>query len=304
MPLCDEADSDRMQRILWKLVVGAVVPLGMLAPVSWVAAQEATLAPAPLSPSPPGNALFDLQPVTTEVLQFDVAAAPAGTRSLLKSIIVEVLPEEFEETKKWGGTKKVWDGLHMRMDGLQLRTKRRWKEVNHGTWKRHRVTLVDPDQFLRAQVSNIQRESLGQLSFDLLLASRMNVYGRLQEWQLGLRLFSISAEATADVEINTHFTVETKLDASTIPPGINIKPRVETAEVRLLDFDLHRVSKADGPVVEELGDSLKRTVRKELAKDNDKIVQRINRQLEKKEDDLHLSLQDLIKNKWLGLAEE
>jgi hypothetical protein len=290
-----------MKRILCQLIVGLLAPVSVVVSASWVSAQEATV----LKQEPtPANRLLDLQPLVTEVPQFDVGQAPAGTRSLLKSIIVEVLPAEFEETKKWGGTKRVWDGLHMRMDGLQLRTKRRWKEVNHGTWKKHKVTLVDPDQFLRAKVSNIQRESLGKLSFDLLLAARMDVYGRLQEWQRGVRLFSISADATADVEIDTHFTVETKLDGSKIPLGVIIKPRVETAEVRLLDFDLHRISKADGPVVDELGDSLKRNVRKELAKDGDKIVQKINRQLEKKEDDLHLSVQDLIKNKWLDLEEQ
>ena len=82
-------------------------------------------------------------------------------------------------------------------------------------------------------------------------------------------LFSISADATADVEIATHFMVETKLDASTIPPGLIIKPRVETAELRLLDFELHRISKADGPIVEELGDGLKRAVRRELAEERE-----------------------------------
>jgi hypothetical protein len=271
----------------------------ILGVVGWASADEAGDEPAA-----PLMQMFDLQPSQTEVESFDVEQAPAGTKTLLKSLIVEILPEEFEETKKWGRTKKVWDGLHMKMDGLELKTKRRWKEANHGTWKMHRVSLVDPDQYLRAQVSDIQKPSLGKLSFDLMLAAKLDVYGRMQEWQRGVRLFSISGDATADVEIRTHFLVETKLDMTTIPPGLIIKPTAETAEIRLLDFDLHRVSKASGPVVRELGAGLEKMLRRELADENKKIVDRINRQLGKKEDDLKLSVQDLIKKKWLGLDED
>ena len=269
----------------------------MAAGLTWMAVVHGQ---QPHKPAPASPRALDLQPIVTEVPQFDVQQAPEGTRTLLKKIIVDVLPAEYEDADDWGSTKKVWDGLHMRMDGLQLRTKRKWKEANHGTWKKHRVTLVDPDQYLRAKVSNIQRKSLGELSFDLLLAARLDIYGRLQEWQRGIRLFSVSAEATADVEIEAQFTVQTKMDGQ-IPPGLIITPHADSAEIRLLDFQLHRISKAHGELVDELGDGLKRTVRKELAKQNDKVVLRINRRLEENADDLHLSVQDLIKNKWLGL---
>ena len=247
-----------------------------------------------------GEQPLDLQPATTDIPQFQLEDAPPGTQTFLKGLLVELLPHEFEDTGKWGGTKQVWDGLHMRMEGLELKTKRRWKEVNHGTWKKHRITLVDPQQFMRAKVTNIQRTAPGQLDFDLALAARLAIYGRLQEWQRGIRLFSISAEATADVELDAHLVVETKLDGKQVPPGIVIRPSAESAELRLQDFRLHRISKAHGPLVDELGDGLERTVRKELAQRNAEVVEKINRQLAKNQDDLHLSVQSLIKKNWLS----
>lgn len=244
---------------------------------------------------------LDLQPLPRDVPEFDLEDAPPGTRTLLKRLLVELLPHEFEETGKWGTTKKVWDGVHMKMDGLHLKTKRKWKEVNHGTWKKHRITLADPDQFLRAKVNNVERAGPGRMAFDLALAARLDIYGRLQEWQRGIRLFSVSADATADVEIDAHFVVDTKLDGGSVPPGIVITPRADSADLRLVDFKLHRVSKAHGPLVDELSDGLEKTVRKELARRDEKVVQSINRQLEKNQDDLHLSVQSLIKKNWLSL---
>ena len=108
----------RMKRILCQLVVGLLAARFVVVSASWVSAQEATVLIA--RSRLPANRSFVLR-IGDGGAEFDVADGTAGTRSLLKSMIVEVLPAEFEETKKWGGTKKVWDGLHVRMDGLQRR---------------------------------------------------------------------------------------------------------------------------------------------------------------------------------------
>jgi hypothetical protein len=50
-----------------------------------------------------------------------------------------------------------------------------------------------------------------------------------------------------------------------------------------------------------LGDALEHIVHKKIADENEKLVEKLNKAFEKKEDDLRLSLSDLVKNKWLGL---
>ncbi len=71
--------------------------------------------------------------------------------------------------------------------------------------------------------------------------------------------------------------------------------------MRLSQLKLHRISKASGPVVRELGDALEKVARRELADRNEKLVLKMNQQIDKRKDELRLSLSDFVKNKWLGI---
>src|SRR5687768_14596157 len=55
-------------------------------------------------------------------------------------LVREQLPEHYEKSKNWSHTKRVFAGWKLEQDGLRLETRRRWKEVNDGTWTRYRVT--------------------------------------------------------------------------------------------------------------------------------------------------------------------
>lgn len=216
-------------------------------------------------------------------------------------LVRNLLPEEYVDDRKWGGTRKRWDGLKVRREGLEIHTKRRWKEVNHGTWKKYRVSLVDPDEYLQLQIVDVQRLGAGKCRWDLHLESRLDLYGRIQEWNNGIRLASLSAEARADVKMDVVVEVTTSLDPTRFPPDVIIRPQVVAAKVRLADLKLRRISKAHGPIVHELGDALEKVARRQLAEKNEKLVAKVNRQIAKHEDDLRLSLSDMVKHKWLGI---
>ena len=233
--------------------------------------------------------------------EVDLDEAPPAARTFLTTLVLEALPREYEDTKRWGGKRKRWDGVHIKMKGLRLNTKRKWKEVNHGTWKMYRVSLVDPDEHLDVRVVNMKRIKAGRIGFDLMLGAKLDLYGRLQEWNNGLRLVSMSTEATADVVVKVAMEVATKLDATKFPPDVIVTPEVLSADIDLQSFDLHRISRANGPVVRELGDALEKVVRKKLVEKEEKLVTKMNRQIEKKKDDMRLSLHDMVKHKWLGL---
>ena len=232
--------------------------------------------------------------------QFSLEDTPAQLQPLLVQLIMETVPHDYENTKKWGGTKEIVSGLDVKLDGWQVRTKRRRKDVNHGTWKRYHVTLVDPQEFFKLQLLNLREESPGIVAFDLLARARLKTYGRLQEWQRGVRLFSISADALADVVLKLDCRMTSKLDASRLPPDILLQPKVVAADMRLKQFKLKRLSKADGPVVREFGDGIEKLIRKKLAEKNEKLVSKINRQIEKNEDDLRFSLRDMVTSGLFG----
>lgn len=253
------------------------------------------------TPSPVPDDPFDVRISKPDVGQVDLEEAPPGTKTLLTTLLLNQLPENYQDTKKWGKTRKRWDGLHIKMDGLQIKTKRRWKEVKHGTWKRYEISLVDPEQHLEARVLNMRRLEKGKFRMDVVMSAKLNVYGRLQEWNNGIRLMSISSEAIADVTLTLGLQVATSLDPKKFPPDVIVRPQADAASLELTHFRLKRVSHADGPIVRELGDVLEHIVEDKLAERNKKLLEKVNRQIDKHEDDFRLSLHDVIKYKWLGI---
>ena len=78
---------------------------------------------------------------------------PAGERPLVDTarntlawtfarLIEDAIPDHYEKEKDWGKTKNITVGI--RNKGIKLY--RRKKPVNHGVWKRYRVSLVEPEQ--------------------------------------------------------------------------------------------------------------------------------------------------------------
>ena len=46
---------------------------------------------------------------------------------VVTQLLRDLLPPEFESTKKWGLKKRFVRGLDVKLDGLKIRTHRRWK---------------------------------------------------------------------------------------------------------------------------------------------------------------------------------
>lgn len=226
-----------------------------------------------------------------------VGQAPVDVQPLLMELILDNLPHDFDHTKNWGKTKQVFSGIDMRFAGLELRTHRRWKTVNQGTWSKYKASLVDPHKNLRIELSHLVETEPGKVAFLMSTKAKLDLYGRLQEWQRGVRLYSVSADAIADIQLKLRCTMSTKLDITKLPPDIQLQPTVTDAEVKLVQFKLQRLSKSGGPIVRELGDGVEKILRRELAQKNERIVDKINRQIKKHEDDLRLSLGDAVKSK-------
>lgn len=74
----------------------------------------------------------------------DLKPADPQTIEFVRRIVLLLLPSTFDDEKNWGAEKRIQSGLHMNMDGLQLKTRRKWNHVNHGSWQRASGHLVDP----------------------------------------------------------------------------------------------------------------------------------------------------------------
>jgi hypothetical protein len=231
-------------------------------------------------------------------------SGPTNFDALVTRIVLDNLPHEITQDKDWGKTRQIWDGVRMRWEGNQLRTNRRWKTVNHGTWKKYQVRLIDPDQRFQIQVENPRALEDGRVGFEAQVDAALEVFGRLAQWERGVQLFSLSAEATAVVRLRVGCSVAMKLDPSRLPPDVRFEPEITSADLQLVQFRLHRISQASGPLVRELGSAVQDFVESKIADRRHQMVRRINRQIEKHQDDLRLSIHDLLASKWGDLAAE
>jgi len=222
---------------------------------------------------------------------------PAGLQRLATAILLENLPETYEDDRKWGMTKRRWDGLKVRADGLKIRTKRRWKEVNHGTWKRFKITQIDPQENFDFAVGQTRTLEDGRVQFPVRLTSKINAYARLSRWNRGIRVASVSLDADARVTVVALCRLDVDLDPSKFPPDVILQPEIVDADIQISRFDVNRISHFDGPIARELGGNLKQVLEQKIEEKRPKLVQRINRQIVKHEDDLRLSLHDAIKER-------
>ena len=238
------------------------------------------------------------EPPPTPDLAPAEAASIQAAGELIRSLALKELPRRYENKKKWGGTKTVWDGIETSFYRLRLHTKRRTKEVNHGTWKRYEAWLIDPEQNLRVQVDNVKPAAGGGMTFDITAEGRIGAFARLAEWQFGVQLLSIGVVAEATIRVRLNCQAKTRIDVTHLPPEFVIEPTVTGADLELLDFDLVRVSDLHGPLVRELGESLRGTLQDEIDEKRPKLVAAANRQIEKNRDKLRFSVTDFANDGW------
>ena len=231
--------------------------------------------------------------------------AAAGSQDAFNQLITDLarrsLPEEYEDTKHWGKTKSVFDGLKISRDGLQIKTKRRRKEVNHGAWRRYRVEPLDAAEQFQIEVQNLRGGGEGRLAFDVVCTVKTCASARLSQWNLGVQLVSLSAEADAKVRVRMTMAAGFEFRQRGLWPEVHIKPQALAVDLDLLEFRLRKISKLDGPVVKELGDALHGFVAARIAVKRQKLVDQVNKQIAKHPEKLRLSLADFSNSRWSDL---
>jgi hypothetical protein len=215
----------------------------------------------------------------------------------LTRLVKENLPPTHEDDKNWGQTKKVWNGVRLRREGLRIETERRIRTVKTGTWTRYRIEIVDPEQNLDVQFLRLEPMPDGKVKFEVAVSCPLDVFGRLSQWVRDVQVISISANADAACRLTVTGTVGVKMNVFQFPPDLKLEPKVEAAHVELTHYEVQRLSQVRGEFAEILGDGLKGVIDKKLEKFNDKLVDKMNKQIDKQADKLSFSPQEWLKNK-------
>ncbi len=217
----------------------------------------------------------------------------AEFQELITKLAREHLPDKYEKTKNWGKTTRVFDGWKLERDGLKVETRRRFKDANDGAWQKYSIRLLDLDHKFDVRVANLRQRG-SQMVCDVTVIATVRVSGRHTQWENGVQLISIGAEADARLRLRVELAVGMKLDPTKFPPDIFLEPRVTQADVDMLDFKLRRISHFGGPVVKSLSSSVREVLEDKIEADRPKLVQRLNKSLAKQDAKLRFSAADWL----------
>lgn len=225
--------------------------------------------------------------------------SPKGLQNLVSRIVLNNIPHTFEGDDNWGDQKEVLDGLSIRRDGLRIKTKRRMKSVNHGTWTKYRVRLIDPQNSFRLQVNDLETKESGHLCFELVADADLHVFGRVSHWERGVQLFSFGSDADATVRLTVSCEVGLRFAVTSFPPKVQLLPRVTQADLKLRKFRLKHLSNLGEPLSKRLSSTTREILEREIAKRRKKLVKKLNRELEDHQADLELSMKDALELDWM-----
>ncbi len=224
----------------------------------------------------------------------------------LTSVALKKLPRTIDGDKDWGDTKRLWAGVDVKRDGWKLKTHRKYRHVEHGRWIKYSVTL--PDASL-GPVANVvihrvvptQDPLTGYRRWrvESTVTAPMKFTARVQRWNLGVRLFSLTIEGDIQVQLLSSANMGFLADYTEVPPALVIEPHVNQAHLRLQRFEVNRVSHIGGDAAEHWGDMVEELIVERLVrKQNDKLVGKLNRAIAKERDDLRFSLADWFQQQW------
>lgn len=222
------------------------------------------------------------------VAQNGQAQTPSEFDPLVTQWVRMAIPKKYEDNRKWGQTKEVFAGIRIRRRGLKILTRRRTKRVNHGTWKKYRVQMLDPKK-LDLKYGKLTKTESGRARFSVAASGDLVVFARFSHWERGVQLFSVGVDADARVTMNLTCEAGLRTGKSLIP-SIGVELKVLQADLQIHRFRLHRLSNIRGPVAREIGRGVEYFLKRYLKKNQHKLVQKLNKSIEKKKDRLEISL--------------
>ena len=224
----------------------------------------------------------------------------------LTGLILKQIPYQYVNDKKWGQQSKRWSGVRLRRDDGdgKLETKRKYKMVNHGTWRKYSGQLLAPEQQFAVQLERVTQNQDGDVHFSVAFDAKLKLDARQSKWVKGVQLYSFSAEGNAQVRLAIECDLAIDLDLSKFPPDLVLSPKVNRADLEVLSFKLDRVSKLGG----EFSQQVTRLARKELdakiAEKEKKLVKKINNEIEENRNKLRLSIADAVRLKWYQASKD
>ena len=227
--------------------------------------------------------------------------ARAKLAATINQLLEDAIPLAYDKQKDWGGQTEIVVGLRTEGKGFDTKIHRRKKLVDHGVWKHYRLRMIDPEKNLSVQLTRLESLPGGRVAFTLRVDAKLDAWARAKVYQYGVHLIALEVEG--DMRTILDISGEIGLQVETVggAPGMRVDLVVTDARLQLEDFHLRRVSEARGPIVQELSGGVRRLVQEEA--NGPKMVEKLNRAIDKKRDKLVFSTADWLGSSWWQVSQ-
>ncbi|HZZ81585.1 MAG TPA: hypothetical protein VFE62_23990 [Gemmataceae bacterium] len=154
---------------------------------------------------------------------------------VIHKVVVKQLPKEFEDTSGWGQRIEIPPNLRL----MNLRTLVKvgdHLEAPHGTWRRFKGKLEDPDKNLKIVVKDFRKLNEKAYRVVVDVDATFLVHGEAQQWQKGLFLIGGEADADANLTAAIVCDVGVSLNLKKFPPELKLEPKVSELGLELVDI--------------------------------------------------------------------
>ncbi|MEM9352228.1 MAG: hypothetical protein AAGA92_04375 [Planctomycetota bacterium] len=210
----------------------------------------------------------------------------AVIESALARLVERAIPLTYEKRKDWGRRRRVTVGV--KVDGLRI--SKRSKHVRHGVWKYYVLTAGN-GQPMSVGLSSLRVDGSG-IRFTATVEGTIDAWARAKVYQYGVHLIALELEADCRFRARVDCVVTPAVPGPSSAPRLGLVPRVEAAELVVDELNIRRISNADGPVVRQLGDGVRRLLADEL--NGPRLVEKLNRALQKKQSRFEWTLPELF----------
>ena len=216
-------------------------------------------------------------------------------------LIHDAIPLNYERKKDWGKKKRIPAGVKFTGHVFRkLRVRKRTIDVNHGVWKKYRITQVDPEKHLRVRVLNMHSDQPGHLGLTLTIESAIHGWAQAKVYNRGVHVIALTSECDTKILLTLDCDIRVKFEPALFLSAVVIDPKVTSSKLILKDFRLKSIGKLHGPLVKELGDGLKSLIKDQLS--SKKLTKKLNRAIDKKREKLRFSADKYLASDWSTLS--
>ena len=210
----------------------------------------------------------------------------------LRTVLLTAIPDKFEDRRNWDKTREVFDGLNVKQRGFNIRVAERKKRVNHGTWHKYQVQLLDPDHHLQFKIDNIRPAANGRFRFNIKLACRLNCRGDVEQWVLGVKglNFTIISEADVRIVADCLVAIRTATKPKSLIPDFVFEPQLTDLKINLTGLEVRRIGEIRGDIAESMGDGSRSFIEALLHSQEGRTLKKANEVLQKKSGQLRLPM--------------